>query len=134
MISAYVSIAGYVTYFAGLHIDFIAALCVLIAATSFFILSKFGYRNMINFYDRLFGTRNPAFIIILDFIAHYLPVILLGVPLDPMSYLKAYLVLVTYYVLMYNNLQKIYGIVSPEWADPYVIGTGFVIACLNCMS
>lgn len=76
------------------------------------------------FYYSAFKLKSPAIIVVLDFLGHYLPLILLGLP-HPLSYLKAYALLVAYYVPMRKNIHSIYfGIVSPPWADPCVVGAG----------
>jgi hypothetical protein len=127
MISGYVAAIGIASYILGFKSDFIAALCVLIAAAALLLLIHNGVHGIIKFYRDLFGIQNAGIIICLDFITHYLPAILLGVPRNPISYMQAYLVFATYYIFMYNKLHAIYGIVSPEWTDPYLVGSGIAI-------
>jgi hypothetical protein len=89
-----------------LHVDILAALCILVAII-FGCITLYNGGNL-HFYYKLLGIKNPSVVILIDFITHYLPVILLGLPSDPISYIKACGIIVIYYILMYNRLHSIY--------------------------
>jgi hypothetical protein len=128
MISGYIAITVYLSYAAGIQSDVLAALCVLIAAAALLLLLRNGCAGIGRFYYNIFGISDPSTVILLDIVTHYVPVLLLGLPSDPFSYVYAYLMLMVYYILVRNRLNAIYfGIVSPDWVDPLMLWTGAII-------
>jgi hypothetical protein len=128
MLSGYVAVAAYISYLTKIHVDTLAALSILVAVASLILWFNNGNAKFIEFYNTALNVKDPVAVAIIDFVIHYLPAILLGLPHNSYSYIKAYFVLLAYYVLMRNHLNSIYfGAVSPEWVDPYILGAGVII-------
>lgn len=128
MISGYVAVMAYVSYFINVHVDILAGACLLIAVAAFLTKLHNGLKKSMSLYRSIFGINNIAIMMTIDFLVHYMPVILLGLPRDPSSYIIAYVLLLAYYIPMRGNLNTVYfGLVSPQWADPYVAGAGLLV-------
>lgn len=110
MISFYTCLFGYISYFGNIHIDLIKALVIIVALLSFtltYILND--VHKMKLFYERTFNTHfTYKTVIVIDFIVHYLPAILLGFPENSMNYFVATFLILIWYIILQKQITKIY--------------------------
>lgn len=154
MLSGYVALVAYIAAFCVYNtvalshdvIRTIIALCGLVIISTMIMLYKNGFTKCIAFYESTFGLHNLAFVILLDFMTHWLPVLLLvfacinNLDIELISVecmLMAYCLFLVYYIAMRDRLVTIYGgLVDPDaWTDSCVLFVGLVViigvACIT---
>ena len=123
MFSFYNMIAAYIAYaavclrydkrfkYVDIVIDIIRAKCIFVALVVIYYYLKFGFDSPRRFYSKILGLPKMSLLTayLIDVFVHFLPVILLGLPRNVMSYIFAYLDVIIWYVLVRKHIVNVYG-------------------------
>lgn len=89
--------------------DTIKGLSFLIAIAVIYIYGVYGAKEIKQFYGHFIGNQFPTIIYyLLDFIIHFLPVILIGLPSHINGIFYAYFITVIWYLSIRHFIQKLY--------------------------
>lgn len=119
MLSFYNLLAAYGIYIYGVYFNLnaenpiyqiVAANALLIALAVFVYYIKGGIHAPKRFYDELFFPAPLPFWIFIDFLVHFAPVLLLGLPRVWWAYVVSYTVILAWYILIgRKRLDYVYG-------------------------
>ena len=113
--------------------EILRANAVIVAAAVIYFRITFSYDDFIRFYQDLFGYVPEWFIIAVDLVLHFLPIIMFGgIPKVWWAFLVAYSSLIGWYMLIREHAPKVYGNLMPsDVMDTMVLHFGivFVMTC-----
>lgn len=98
-------------------IDTVRASTVLVACGWLLLYVAVGPAQIAAFYQRIFPQVPKEIVYTLDIIVHFIPVMIVGLPIEKYSYFIAFAMLLVWYLVFRPMTQKVHGYVIRRTAD-----------------
>jgi hypothetical protein len=111
--------------------EFVRASSLIVFMGWALVIAFYGYGAVVRFYRGHYNNPNMSLehILIIDFIAHVLPVLVLGIPNDRRLFLAASIIVVIWYLYVREYIHKIYylPVEHLQYRDAILFGGAVVI-------
>jgi hypothetical protein len=93
---------------AGWVFDIVRGTALLVASAVAYFYVVYGPRVILSMYERIFPSRSTLLYLLFDWVIHFVPVLVLGLPRHVASLPIAYSLLLSWYAFMRANIPNIY--------------------------